>query len=89
MYMCLTHFFRQQVDVLFVAALRSIVQFDQSQGLGRKEPGLGYHDNSGAERTRSHPHTYIHTQSADKTLAKNTRNFVKYLSTAVKVLITS
>lgn len=32
-----THFFRQQVDVLFVAAFRSIVQLYQSQRLGKKE----------------------------------------------------
>lgn len=31
-----THFLRQQVDVLFVAAFRSIVQLYQSQSLGEK-----------------------------------------------------
>ncbi len=43
-----THFFRQQVDVLFVAAFRSIVQLYQSQRLGKEEQEISHHDNSKA-----------------------------------------
>lgn len=43
-----THFLRQQVDVLFVAAFRSIVQLYQSQSLGEKEQEISHHDNSKA-----------------------------------------
>lgn len=41
----LTHLLRQQVNILFVAALWSIVQLYQSQSLW-EETELGHHDNS-------------------------------------------
>lgn len=66
-YVHLTHLLRQQVNILFVAALWSIVQLYQSQSLG-EETELGHHDNSAVVCIGIHAWVYTHY----KTLPLNT-----------------